>query len=399
MVKRRIVMGILLLVALVLLLFGLHLKKAKEKPKAEPIFDEVVVEEEEIQPKDDTKIDCEDIFYNAARNYQVPLLSGYEIYESAGFIYFRNPDAKSQITLIYTPETFSDGIALWENASIYMDKMHGMIWDDSGNGSEKSLKLYGAGPKTPAAIGSYNVQSEKGELWFRNTGEATNVKVEEYAYYTTFGGHGVILMGYTQSDSSTGLLDTMQTILSGMSEHQPEEEQMEMATFRSDYGDGTSFDYPIDWEVVDKGNGVVLIKAPETQTTPYAGMQITFVSDISNQYAIDCAEFSGTCEGVILQNTFTTPVGLYDFTYTSVVTTMDTEAKLGQKEAIYFEVEDTLYPDSKDVRSAVGYTGLKVKSNRYAYNVGGTPCMINFVCPNEASKELAKELAQTITCN
>ncbi len=164
MVKRRIVIGILLVVALALLLFGLHLKKAKEKPKAESIFDEVAVEEVEVEPKDDTKIDCEDVFFNAARGYQVPLLSGYEIYESAGFIYFRNSDTKSQITLIYTPETFTDGIALWENASIYMDKLRGMVWNESGEGTEKALKLYGAGPKAPATIGDYSVQSEKREL-------------------------------------------------------------------------------------------------------------------------------------------------------------------------------------------------------------------------------------------
>ena len=399
MVKRRIAIGILLVVALALLLFGLHLKKAKEKPKAEPIFDEVVVEEEEIQPKDDRKIDCEDVFFNAARGYQVPLLSRYEIYESAGFIYFRNSDTKSQITLIYTPETFTDGIALWENASIYMDKMRGMVWNESGEGTEKSLKLYGAGPKTTATIGDYSVQSEKSELWFRNTGEAVNVKVEAYGYYTVFNGHGLILLGYTQGDASDVVLNDMKGLLEGLKPYEPKEEQMEMAEYHSAYTDGTSFNYPSDWKLTDDGSGMVLIKAPQTQTSAYAGMQIVFISDASGRFASDPAQFSSYAEADILRQTFMQPVGPYDFNYTSVVTKMDDTAKIGQKDAIYYEIEDTLYPDEKDVRSAVGYSGLKVESVRLAYSVGKTPCMLNFVCPNEASKELAKEMIESVMAN
>lgn len=339
-------------------------------------------------------------FYNAARNYQFSIPSNFTIYESQDIIYVRNLETKTQIAVIYIPGTFADGIGVWEQSTEYIYKIKALLTDEEGNTEEKRVANYGTSTKTDTTIGEYPIKQEVGEMWFRNVGEGKNIKLAECGYFTTFKGNGIIFIGNSQTEDTTQVFTYMKELVSSLKEYTPPEEPLEYETFVSGENDGISFAYPKGWTITRNKDGMVSIKAPETQSCAYAGCTIQFMADYEKTIVEDFAQYSAAYETQILKDTFLEEVSDTDFTYTSVVTLMDMEKKLKQKDCIYYEVTDTIYPASSSVKNCMGINKNKIFSKRYTFSAGGYHCMINFIIPeNENCDTVIDTVIQSIQCN
>lgn len=338
-------------------------------------------------------------FFNAARNYQLSIPQGFTIYESQDIIYIRNPEKKTQVAVIYIPGTFTDGIGVWEQSTEYIYKIKALLEDEAGT-EEKGVCNYGTSTKTDITIGEYPVKQELGEMWFRNTGEGTNIKLAECGYFTTFQQNGIVFIGNSQTEDTTQVFSYMKELVASLKEYIPQNNPLEYDVFISDNSDGVSFSYPKDWTVTKNQDGMISIKAPETQSCAYAGCILQFMADYQKNIVEDFAQYSAAYETQILKDTFLENVSDTDFTYTSVVTLMDMEKKLKQKDCIYYEVTDTIYPASSSIKNSMGINKNKILSKRYTFSAGGYHCMINFIIPENANCDsLIDGVVQSIQCN
>ena len=372
-----------------------NINTQKTSVKSPEIEDPVPMENNKTEKSEEETAKGEP-FYNSAHGYQFILPESFSPYESQDIVYARNNDKKTQIAIILIPGTFTDGIATWEQSTQYIYKIKALLTDEEGVTEEKETVNYGTELKSDITIGDFAVKQELGEMWFRNTGESHNIKLPECGYFTTFNGNGLVLIGTSQTEDSTAVFSYMKQILSGMKSYTPETEALEMTTYQSDGADGVKFSYPKDWSMTKNNDGMVTIKAPETQSSSYAGFCIQFYADANKKTVEDFAQFSAAYETEILKDTFVQEVADSDFTFTSVVTHMDLEKKIKEKDCIYFEVADTIYPASSSVRNSMGINKEKVNSRRYTFRAGGSECMVNFIVPNDNCDSLIEQIVNSL---
>lgn len=417
----RIILGIIIVLVIFLIFFFLNWEK-KEELTDEALEGNLVEEEDNDnistsdngnteQNNDETVTDAavdaagqstgqnasSKRFENAAYGYSIAIPDGFEVKSDTDVIYLRNTAAKTQLAIFYLPGTYADGVDVWEDCNNYMYKMTALLTDSEGVTEEKTVANYGAGFKNNISIGNYTVSQELGELWFRNTGDPHNIVLDECAYYTTFNGNGIAIVGISQSEDTSTVFGYMREVLSSLSSYTATSGAQEMTRFSSTKADGTIFSYPTGWKVSEY-QGMTIIGPGENQSDANAGFYITFYAD-TEDIVTDYAQFSRAMEQDILHAVFITEVQDRDFTYTSSVTHMDLNARIGEKPCIYYEITDNIFPKSSAVRQLIGINGNSVECIRYCYSAGGLNCFVNFILPNDNCKELCETIMSTFSSN
>ena len=338
------------------------------------------------------------LFENKAKGYQFAVPDGFSIYESSGNVYVRNNDTYSQIAIIFIPGTFNDGIQVYESSINQIYRLMALLKDENGSVEEKGVKNYGTKPKADKRVGSFDVKTEEAEIWWRNTGEPDDIILPSYDYFTTFNGNGLVLLGCTQTESSSTMIGYMDSILESFEHTEPEAKSMEFKLYQANTPDETMLKYPSSWEVHSNSDGMVYIKAAESQADPYAGMLIEIFADTDNKYVEDYAQFTANYERQFMAPTFIQMVGYNDYEVEGCVKKMDFDKKLGDKDCIYMEVDTTIKPYSTAVKNSLGINGNMIHNIRYTYKSGTTDCCINFVIPegNTAAEELMEQIVESI---
>jgi len=334
-------------------------------------------------------------FHAAAYGFSFSIPDGYSAESKDGIIYLKKNG--TQIAILYIPGEYADGVAVWEQAASEIRKITMETTNSAGVTAERAVKTYGAGNKSTITVGDYTVSQELGELWFRNTGEAENVMLDACNYFTTFQGNGLVLVGTSQTEDTSTVFSAMRAVLETLSASDTQSTTPELTKFTSAYKDGTTFSYPASWKVESEGD-LTTITPGEDVSDPYAGFVIELYVDTEGVTA-DYAQFSRAVETDFLLPAFTGEVSADDFTYTSAVTKMDLNAKIGEKSAVMYQVTDRLFPKSSAVRKLLGVHGDEVESIRYCYRAGGYNCCINFLLPKESHMDMVNQVMGSFYAN
>lgn len=342
-------------------------------------------------------------FYNQAKGYQFQIPEGFEAFEGDdGIIYLRRRNSTTQIALICNDGTFSGGISVYEQCSEKIYRMSGLCRDDNGNIVEKTVKNYGTDYKLDKTVAGFNIKYEIGEIWYRNTGEAKNVIAQSCDYYTVMPdtGKGLILVGTSFDESNEKIFEVMDNVLSSLKSYVPEIPALELITYKSSGKDAMTFNYPDGWETGKTEGGLIYFKAPEDSTNAYAGCIIEYFCDYQKDVVDDYAQFSSAMEGDILIPTFTQKVIATDFQYSSNIKTINLNKTIKEKDCIYYEITDTIYPYSNAVKNSMGILKSDITSKRYCFKSSGYDCMINFIGPDtDITKQLFEQILSSIECN
>ena len=170
---------------------------------------------------------------------------------------------------------------------------------------------------------------------------------------------------------------------------------VELTKFTSEKSDKTSFMYPADWTVERNEDGMIIISAPANNSV-YSGMAIHFMSDPEGKFVEDHAQFAQDYERQILSTFFTQNVGEDGFDYNTSVTDMDLEKKIGEKEAICFDIVDIIEPNFNNAAYSMVRNVRSINSKRYTFKSQNIDCMLNFFVPNEHCVKLAEKIANSL---
>ncbi len=404
--KGATIAGFVLMLVLIIVTF-VKCRKDNEEEEQQISYDiERSYLESELTPnptvEEPTPVSLSDdeYFINAARGYKFKLPEGFSASESGGIIYIRDTKKQTQIAMLLIPGNFTDGISVYESSVERLYQLTALLEGSDGKTIERGVKNYGTQAKADKTVGSFAVKTEEAEIWWRNTGELDNIVLPSCDYFTTrANGEGIVLVGLSQTEDTSAVFGYMDHILTTFEDTEIEEQPLDMATYSSMYSDGTSFVYPSEWAVAENEDGMVSISAPNSETSPYAGMVIEAFVDTNNRYVEDYAQFTTLYERQFVAPTFTQKVSSNTFEVTPSVDKMEFDVALGSiTNCIYMEVNTKILPKSTAVKNSLGVNGDTVHSYRYAYRVGTNECCINFVIPedNAAAMELMNKIVDSI---
>lgn len=323
------------------------------------------------------------VYQNNSCGIETVVPKGYSTVEQANNILcIRDNTAKTQVAIIHVSGTFSDGITVWETACSDIYKITAYLTDETGVTEEKTVKNHGSNNKSDIIVGNYAVKEELGEIWFRNTGEPNNIKLPACAYYTTLpDNNGLILIGTSQTQSNEEIFALMDTILASITLSNKADFSYKMTQFESGDNCNVQFQYPENWELSRNLDGMVIIKAPATQSEPCNNMIIEFYADKQKKYVMDHAQFTGAYEKQLMAPIFLTETLEYQFETNATVNKLDMNAKIGEKSVYYSEITNIISCyDTKALNALPNKDGV-VYSKRYSFDAAGTPCVINFIMP------------------
>lgn len=361
------------------------------------------VKSKTVKEKTDKDGNEKAVFYNQANGYQCKIIDGYEVFEGdSGIVYLRKADTTTQIAIIPGDSTYRDGIQLYEQCNQKIYRMSALCRDKDENIVEKTVKNYGTDTKRDKQVGDFAVKYEIGELWLRNTGEFDDVIVYASNYFTTMPdtNKGIILVATSQDVDNKALFADMDKVLGSIKTYVPNTPQLNFVTYTSDGADGMSFQYPEGWTVGKTAKGITYFKAPEDSSNAYAGCIIEYYCDYNKDTVDDYAQYSSVFEGDLLTPTFVQKVAETDFQFNSKIEKIDLNKKIKEKECIYYEILDTIYPASISVKNSLGILRSDIPSRRYGFKASGYNCMLNFIGPKtEPAEKLFQQVLDSVQCN
>lgn len=337
---------------------------------------------------------------NKSHGYTFRVPEGYQIEYGNDNVYVRSKDENdtTQVSVSLIEGMFADGIAVWNHSAMTnMYRLKARLKGEQDKIEERIVSNYGAASKTEMTVGNYNVAAEVGELWFLDNSTNKNIVVEEYGYYTTINGKGLMIVGLSQTKSGNDIMKLMNGILETMNVYTPTQEDLavEMKTFKQD---GVSFNYPGNWTVKKDKNGMTYIKAPESPDSPYAGMVIEFLDGKITPNIKEHNDYARGVEGRLLVPLFSQTVSESDFRYDEMVNDTDYEAKLGEKMCTRFDITDNIFGRSTAAKNSMGFLKSQAHSIRYCFDAGKTPVMINFFIPeNDNAKQMVNTIVNSIS--
>lgn len=363
-----------------------------------------IEEPEELDPYRD---DDSTFYRNPSGHFRFDIPAGFHLKKSGNIYYLRNDDNSIQIALVVTSNNCTNSDEVFSSRMSYMTRMTGYF-----EGEEHALFNFDTSLRPEKTVGDFTVQSEESEAWFRNDNDMQNFKSPAYTYYTILsntettesdgdeteavtGGKGILLTCFSEKDKSE-VYEVMDQVLESIREYEPTAEDLdpsyELKIYQSSGKDAVKLAYPKDWNLSMNSDGMVIITSTDDDSSPYANMIIEFLADEDHRIVEDYAQFSGAYEYKLLLPYFIQPVGDSAFNYRTAVTKTDLHKKIGEKECIYFEVEDQIIPVSTSVRNSMRCDSYDVTSRRYTFKTNGVDCMLNFLVPKGSSTDLVKKL-------
>ena len=345
-----------------------------------------------------------DIYRNIAKGYQFKIPSGYTLYQSGNVLYLRDKDLTTQICFIFTGISLDTKEAVWDNVYAYASRTTGLF-----NGEEIPVINYAETHQENATIGNLDCLKEKGILEFHKSG-GDLYSMDEYAYITTFtpseygkeesDTKGIICYSFSSVKSADDLYADMEALLLSLETCLPTEEELspslQLTTYQSPKEDMTKFQYPADWDVKQNSDGMIIISAPADRQNPFYGTVIEFFADSNNAIVDDYAQFSSNYEVETLKPMFCQSVSDTDFSVLQSITDMDLEKKIGEKKCIYYDIKDTIRPNSRGVANSLITDVLTVNCQRYTFKANGIDCMFNCIVPNAYSQIIVDEIIESL---
>lgn len=362
---------------------------------------------EEQEELDLYKDDNSTYYRNPSGHFRFDIPEGFHLKKSGNIYYLRNDDNSIQMALVVTSNNCTNSDEVFSSRMSYMTRMTGYF-----GGQEHTLFNLDTSPRPEKTVGDFTVQSEASEAWFRNDNDIQNFKSPAYTYYTILSntettesdgdeteavteGKGILLTCFSEKDKSE-VYKVMDQVLESIREYEPTAEDLnpsyELKTYQSSGKDAVELAYPKDWNLSMNSDGMVIITSTDDDSSPYANMIIEFLADENHRIVEDYAQFSGAYEYKLLLPYFIQPVGDSAFNYRTAVTKTDLHKKIGEKECIYFEVEDQIIPVSTSVRNSMRCDSYDVTSIRYTFKTNGVDCMLNFLVPKGSSTDLVEKL-------
>lgn len=428
--KAKTLIFIILLVAAAVSLIAFAKRNKSVSPEKAKntveILDEVsnagtqAVETPEI--KEPTKISLKGNEYKSITggfSFKVP--ENYELSHSGNNYYLRNDSLGIQIALVITDNLFNSGDSLYSGRDDYIYRM-----SEFYDNKEHDLSNIGSAHRYKKVIGGYPVVYECTEAWFNNNTDSNIHKTKAYGYYTILnpsapddwadkdrtidsseddtenteneGYQGILMMAFSDSMTMQAVYDEMDQILKSIKPYTPTAEELdtpiEINTYSSEGKDQAKIAYPAGWSVSRNEDGMVIIQAPDNDSSPYVGVIIEYMTDEDHSIVDDYAQFSGSYEYKLIVPYFTQPVGSNGFNYRTAITKTDLDAKIGEKECILFNVTDEIIPSSKAVRYSMSRDSYRFNNIRYTFQSNGVDCMLNFIIPNDSCTTLVDQLLE-----
>lgn len=440
--------GILVIVGLCS--FGIYMKNKDKNDTVEPTQSVLEIEDSKSQvlatPEkhvSSPEIDApeglktyEDVsgsryFKNLSGEFRFDVPDGFTLGKSGNSYYLRNKDNSIQIALVVTSNEYNSTDEVYMGRTVYTDRMTG-IFDNE----EHDLVNFGTGGRKEKQLGEYTVQYEETEGWFKNIDERSINKLPAYAYYTRFctedstqlsmetetilfdgsteipeyteelneissnPAKGIICIGFSKESKDT-VCEIMDNIVKSIRTYEPTAEDMDpsykLVYYTSSKKDGAKIAYPEGWDVYENSDGMVVIRSTDDDSSPNADMIIEYMADENREFVEDYAQFSGAYEYQLLLPYFTQPVGDTAFNFRTGIRETEVDAAIGNRECIYFEVNDEIVPVSASVRNSMISDNYDVENKRYTFEKNGAQCMLNFLSPagNDNTKLIDKILTKS----
>lgn len=358
----------------------------------------------EIAAPSDIVVDDNGTYNNISSGYSFKVPEEYNLSKSGNIYYIRTPELDTQLYLVVTSNSYTDNTIVWEQMSGYAYRSTAYIKEES---AEIPVYGYAEHHQENVVVGDFDCIKEDGELWFHEVG-GDSYKKDEYALFTTFTPNpdnaikkGILLYGFSDTKSKEEVFDDMSMILESLETYALSEKDKDYSvsldTFTSAGGSGVSFNYPLNWNVRQNTDGLIVISATDDVTDPFNGMSICFFEDTENKVVEDYAQFSGAYESEIIKATaFTQAVSSQDFSYTHSITSMDLNKKLGEKDVIYYEIQNEVIPASPAARNSLKTDETTFIHKRYAFRSNGIDCMLDFCIPNDYCEILVNDILDSV---
>ena len=255
-------------------------------------------------------------------------------------------------------------------------KKTAILLDDTGDECEKRCLMWARGYLSDKTVGSFPLKWSNGTAYYMEEKDSLPIELTTCDYFFIYDGKGVCMQGISQTLKTNEVFALMDQVLNSWSTYEPAAISLECSTFKDD-ASGISFKYPSTWDVSQNDDGMTIIKAPNSQTEPYAGTVIEYIA--SKDVVDDYAQYSNSYEAQILLPTFIQEIAPTDFTYETTVNKMDLHSKIKNMDCIYYKVVDKVFPNSKGVTNSLSIAGDTLTSNRWCFKANGYNCMLNII--------------------